>query len=83
MPERGYMWGLLLCKGRAWGWNGSVDSPTITPSVKSTYPTKEKEYICHFFVKEGIAQFCNDCTHENAGKHIPVPEWDEEKSRYY
>lgn len=29
-------------------------------------------YICHSFVKEGMIQFLNDCTHGLAGKTVPL-----------
>ena len=29
-------------------------------------------YICHSFVKDGMIQFLNDCTHAYAGKTLPL-----------
>ena len=31
--------------------------------------------ICHSFVREGMIQFLNDCTHRLAGQTVPVPDW--------
>jgi hypothetical protein len=73
----------------AWGWNGDVDRPIFTPSVKVTYPAvpdaeeKFKEWrterICHTFVgcngaKPGEVIFLGDCTHALAGAVQPLPD---------
>lgn len=55
-----------------WTWNGSVDSPTVKPSVLTRgggeYKGKYfKEHVCHSFVNDGMVQFLGDCTHEFAG----------------
>lgn len=63
--------------GRGWQWNGSLESPTLTPSVLvnvgGSNPTKP---ICHCFVKDGKIQFLSDCTHKLAGQTVDVPEWE-------
>ena len=69
-----------------WGWNGSVDSPTFTPSVLVTYPAnpdaKEEfkewrtERRCHSFITDGRIQFLSDCTHELAGQTVDLPAWE-------
>ncbi len=62
---------------RAWQWNGSLQSPTLMPSILvnrgSTNPTVP---VCHSFVKEGLIQFLGDCTHALAGKTVALPDWD-------
>jgi uncharacterized protein DUF6527 len=30
--------------------------------------------ICHYILTNGILNFCSDCTHEMAGKPVPLPE---------
>lgn len=30
--------------------------------------------ICHYILTDGILNFCADCTHELAGKSVPLPE---------
>jgi hypothetical protein len=78
--------------GNRWGWNGSVDKPTFTPSIHVRYshpkgysnenpaPIGWKgEYvddICHSFVTDGKIQFLDDCTHALAGKTVDLPEFD-------
>lgn len=75
-----------------WGWNGSMDAPTLTPSilVRGTVPVTDEqvarimagekiepvETICHSYVTDGKIQFLNDCTHELAGQTVDLPEWD-------
>lgn len=31
-------------------------------------------YVCHYILTDGILNFCPDCTHEMAGKSVPLPE---------
>jgi hypothetical protein len=60
---------------RGWQWNGSVDKPTITPSILVNVgggnPTTP---ICHLHVTNGQLVFLNDCTHSFAGKIIDMEE---------
>ena len=67
-----------------WGWNGSVDAPTFTPSILVTYPANPNaieefkewrtERRCHSFVTDGKIQYLGDCTHALAGKTVDLPE---------
>lgn len=57
-----------------WGWNGSVDNPTLTPSILSIGNGDVKR--CHSFLKDGKMQFLSDCEHELKGKTIDLPEVD-------
>jgi len=77
--------------GSAWGFNGSGDAPTFTPSVlvRGTQPLSDKEYtrvmagervdtrplVCHSFVTHGRIQFLSDCTHALAGQTVDLPDW--------
>lgn len=68
-----------------WGFSGSVEAPTFTPSVLVTHPahpdaTEEfkewrTERRCHSFVTDGRIQFLSDCTHELAGQTVDLPDW--------
>jgi len=74
--------------GPRWGWNGSADKPTFSPSVLVTYPANPEasdefkqwrtERRCHSFVVDGNIQFLPDCTHPLAGKTVPLPAFNEE-----
>jgi len=58
-----------------WTWNGSMESPTFTPSllVFKDFP----ELRCHSFVTDGKIQFLSDCHHSMAGQTVEIPDWDE------
>lgn len=65
--------------GPNWGWNGSLDKPTFTPSVLVTYPGADAGVdgappaVCHSFVTDGRIQFLGDCTHSLAGQTVDLP----------
>jgi hypothetical protein len=57
-----------------WDFNGDMDKPTFSPSIKVTYPHEGITDICHSFIKDGMIQFLGDCTHELAGQTIEMEE---------
>lgn len=60
---------------RGWQWNGDLDRPTISPSLKVTTPDPKGGTplrVCHFYVKNGQIEYLGDCTHALAGKTIPM-----------
>ena len=67
--------------GPGWGWNGSPDRPTFTPSVLVRYDGADAGQeeappaVCHSFVVDGQMQMLSDCTHELAGQTVPIPPW--------
>lgn len=56
---------------QVWGWNGSVEAPTFTPSINYTDP----DHHCHSFVMAGRIQFLGDCDHALAGQTVELPDW--------
>jgi hypothetical protein len=47
--------------------------------IKDCYFCKEGLnlcYVCHSFVRDGMIQFLSDCTHELAGKTVPLEDID-------
>lgn len=63
--------------GRGWQWNGSLDSPTLAPSILVNVGRANPDaHLCHTFINNGMIQFLPDCTHNMAGKTVLVPEWD-------
>lgn len=74
-----------------WVWNGDVDKPTITPSIKveggqwkpedSFYKPQHSRVpaggktICHSFITDGTIDFLNDCTHDKRNTNMYLPEW--------
>ena len=57
---------------KVWDWNGSLEKPSLTPSVLTWNNTSR----CHSFVKDGQIRFLNDCTHELAGKTVELEPYD-------
>lgn len=61
-----------------WSWNGSVDAPTLRPSVLTRWTAGDGEWhpgsdrVCHSFVNDGKVQFLGDCTHELAGQTLEL-----------
>jgi hypothetical protein len=55
--------------GHRWGWNGDLVRPTFTPSILHR---AGGAIVCHSFVADGNIQFLADCTHELAGKTVPL-----------
>lgn len=39
---------------------------------KAPWPQTKKKNVCHSFIRDGQIQFLPDCTHELAGKTIPM-----------
>lgn len=70
--------GIPVTGPRAWGWNGSYDKPTITPSILVNVgggnPTAA---ICHSYVTDGRIQFLADSTHKLSGQTVEIPDWDD------
>lgn len=57
-----------------WEFNWNYDCPTLKPSLKVTTTHMDKVLICHSVVQNGMAYFCEDCTHPNANKIMEIPE---------
>jgi hypothetical protein len=71
-----------------WTWNGSLDQPTLEPSVRvqgtvrltddevarvlAGERVEPRPLICHSFVREGRIQYLGDCTHALAGQTVPL-----------
>lgn len=51
-----------------WTWNGSVDKPTLKPSIL----TRGHDFTCHSWVTDGKIQFLGDCTHEFANRTLDL-----------
>lgn len=76
-----------------WTWNGSVDKPTLKPSIitKGVRHLTDEEFervnkgeevarvdvICHSWVNDGKMIFLKDCTHELAGQTLDLLDVDE------
>lgn len=66
---------------KRWHWNGDVNKPTLSPSVRHFYvlpahdgrPSVEVT-TCHYHVRNGIIEYCNDCEHDLKGQKVELPE---------
>lgn len=68
---------------KRWTFNGDLDKPTISPSFLTHggrykpgkgLPYDTEMFRCHSFIKDGMIQFLNDCTHHLKGKTVPLPD---------
>jgi uncharacterized protein DUF6527 len=60
-----------------WGWNGSFEVPTFTPSLLINADNRSESPRCHTFIKEGKIEYLGDCTHTMAGKTVDIPDWND------
>lgn len=58
-----------------WAWDGNIEAPTISPSIKVTHYGRDREWICHSFVRNGQIQFLGDCDHDLKNQTVPIPDW--------
>jgi hypothetical protein len=59
--------------GASWTFNGDMEKPTFSPSIlQRVQLSSGKVMICHIFVKDGLIQFLDDCTHELAGSTVEM-----------
>lgn len=56
----------------SWEWNGSRSSPTLSPSIRVRFHRADAEVVCHSFVRDGVVEFLSDCTHDLAGRKVPM-----------
>lgn len=60
-----------------WHWNGSIELPTLSPSVRHYYTkpgTNEEVTTCHYRIKNGQIKYCGDCPHKLSGQNMPLQE---------
>lgn len=66
--------------GPVWTFNGNMERPTFTPSMRSFLPAhdgKPEQTLCHYFLTDGEINYLTDSSdHELRGKHPlqPIPE---------
>ena len=61
-----------------WMWNKDTERPTVSPSVLVNADLfgqrNPNQPVCHSFIKDGMIQYLNDCTHELAGRTVELKE---------
>jgi hypothetical protein len=80
--DRGFAHYCLPCGGAhriwtegklIWTFNGNVDAPTFSPSLKHTRRFGGVFMrICHYFIEDGLIKYQADCTHELAGQTVEM-----------
>lgn len=63
-----------------WQYNNNPDCPSFAPSINETcndpghpsYRHGIKSSRCHFIVTAGMITYCADCSHDLAGKTLPL-----------
>ncbi len=55
-----------------WTFNGNVDQPTFSPSIRIPADPKAPT-VCHYHVIEGMISYCPDSPHALSGKKLPLP----------
>lgn len=58
-----------------WTWNGDTEKATIKPSIRSQ-GGRDGKVVTHVWVNDGMVQFLGDCTHDLAGKTLPLEDLD-------
>jgi uncharacterized protein DUF6527 len=65
--------------GAHWTFNGDTSTPTFMPSMNISVGAyvddaeTHREERCHYFLRNGIIEYLNDCTHAMRGQHVPLP----------
>jgi hypothetical protein len=54
----------------AWTWNGSLDAPTLKPSVRTKHGRNKP--TSHLWLGGGMCRYLPDSTDGNAGKTLPL-----------
>lgn len=60
-----------------WTFDGNEASPTFAPSVLVDWqegPAFSRK-VCHSFIRSGEIMYLDDCTHELAGKTVPMVDY--------
>lgn len=66
------------CNFPIWGFNGDMEKPTVNTSICVTESWQGRGTSrCHSFVRDGKIQYLQDCTHELAGKTVPMVDWED------
>lgn len=61
-----------------WSFDGNEATPTFAPSVLVTWDEGPERTArrCHSFVRNGEIMYLDDCTHDLAGKTVPMVDYE-------
>lgn len=64
---------VTLSGPHAWGWNGTLEQVTLSPSVLVRFFNgSEERGRCHSFVEDGRIRYLDDCSHGLRGLTVPL-----------
>lgn len=72
--------------GDSWKFNGDYEKPTFSPSFLTWVDPNPRAaegskyrtgFRCHSFIRNGMIEFCGDCTHALAGQTVAIPPWED------
>ena len=71
---------LKQANGAGWEFTGTLEKPTYSPSQLTSWTQGDNniKFVCHTFIREGMIQFLDDCTHHLKGQTVPMvelPDW--------
>lgn len=82
------IWTSTTSGGPQWFWDGNVEAPTCSPSIRcfttldeddlKPLPPGQTRTLCHYFLRGGKLEFCGDSPHALSGKTVPLPAWPED-----
>lgn len=63
--------------GAVWTFDGNLESPTFAPSVRcfAVDDDGKRETLCHYFIRNGMVEFCSDNPHALSGQTVELPEY--------
>lgn len=62
-------------KTGCWTWNGDLEKPTVRPSLLITRFNGKDTVQYHCWLTDGICKSLSDCTDGNAGKDLPLEDY--------
>lgn len=68
--------------GASWDFNLDLEKPTFSPSIKVS-GGRTGGVLCHYFLKQGILDFCGDSAHSLKGQKVPLPDIPAEEQAFY
>lgn len=56
-----------LPNGAVWSWDSNLKAPSFHPSMHIVG-------LCHYWLRNGVLEFCPDSQHALAGQTVPLPD---------
>jgi hypothetical protein len=59
-----------------WKWDANIVEPTFQPSMVVTAHFSVQDggpEVCHYWLRKGVIEYLNDCTHHFKGLKVPLP----------